>query len=139
MRPRILIVEDNAVNEMYLMTICDKLGLDYDVCDDGYEAINKIMNNTYDLFLLDIQLPNINGIEIAQFIRDSNYSTPIIAQTAFTDDEAIFEMKQAGFNEIIFKPYSYGDIRKIILKYLGTKYDKCYKDSATCWEARQGA
>jgi len=119
-----LIVEDNKTNQMLLSMILDDLGLSFDVANDGVEGILRFNENKYDIILMDENMPTMNGIEATKHIRDiekekSLKSTPIVAVTAnaLSGDKERF--LNVGMDDYVAKPYSEGDIMRVMQKYLG--------------------
>lgn len=115
---KILIVEDNKINQMITRKILEKNKVICDVADNGTIAISKVENNDYDLILMDIHMPGISGIEATREIRKFNESIPIIALTAVTLEESLDEFYLNGFNDIIPKPYKTEEFFQKINKYL---------------------
>lgn len=101
----ILVVEDNKINQMITKKILEKNKLTCETADNGEIAVEKARSNQYDLILMDIHMPGINGIEATTQIRKFNANMPILALTAVTIDENIDEFYSVGFNDIIPKPY----------------------------------
>ena len=97
---KILIVEDNKINQMITRKILEKNKVICDVADNGTVAIAKVENNQYDLILMDIHMPGISGIEATKEIRKFNENIPIIALTAVTLEESLDEFYLNGFNDI---------------------------------------
>ena len=102
---KILIVEDNKINQMITRKILEKHQVICDVADNGTIAIEKIKNNHFDLILMDIHMPGISGIEATIEIRKFDDQIPIVALTAVTLDENLDEFYLNGFTDIIPKPY----------------------------------
>ena len=102
---KLLVVEDNKINQMITRKILEKNDMTCDVADNGEIAIEKVRFENYDLVLMDIHMPGISGIEATQKIREFNKDLPILALTAVTIDENIDDFYLAGFNDIIPKPY----------------------------------
>ncbi len=106
---RILLVEDNKANQMFMSLILKKFGLIFDIANDGIEAVNAYKNSFYDLILMDENMPNLNGIEATKQILEyekinSMRHTPIVALTANAlkgDRERFLE---AGMDEYLSKP-----------------------------------
>ncbi len=115
---KILIVEDNKINQMITRKILEKHKVICDVADNGTIAIEKVQNNAFDLILMDIHMPGISGIEATIEIRKFNTEIPIIALTAVTLDENLDEFYLNGFNDIIPKPYKTEEFFLKINKYL---------------------
>lgn len=102
---KILIVEDNKINQMITRKILEKHKVVCDVADNGTIAIEKAKNNNFDLILMDIHMPGISGIEATIEIRKFDEQIPIVALTAVTLDENLDEFYLNGFTDIIPKPY----------------------------------
>jgi PAS domain S-box-containing protein len=108
---RILVVEDNAVNQEVALGILRKLGLRADAVGDGAEAVELLKTLPYDLVLMDIQMPEMDGLEATRIIRNPqsnilNHHVPVIAMTANAmrgDRERCLE---AGMNDYVSKPMS---------------------------------
>jgi len=119
----ILVAEDNQTNQMLMGMILDDFGLSYDIAVDGLEAISMFEKTNYDLILMDENMPNMNGIEASDKIRNSEkernlQTTPIIAVTAnaLANDRERF--LDAGMDDYISKPYTQEDIAKVLKKFL---------------------
>lgn len=102
---KILIVEDNKINQMITRKILEKHQVKCDVADNGTIAIDKVKSNHFDLILMDIHMPGISGIEATIEIRKFDEHIPIVALTAVTLDENLDEFYLNGFTDIIPKPY----------------------------------
>ncbi|MEE2771550.1 MAG: ATP-binding protein [Bacteroidota bacterium] len=118
---RILVVEDNKINQMITRKILEKNKVICDVADNGSIAVEKVKNNHFDLILMDIHMPGISGIEATIQIRKFNEEIPIIALTAVTLDESLDEFYLNGFNDIIPKPYKTEEFFHKINKYLAAR------------------
>jgi len=101
----ILVVEDNKINQMITKKILEKNKMKCLVADNGTDAVALVKEHHFDVVLMDIHMPGISGVEATQEIRKFNKQVPIIALTAVTIDEHIQEFYEAGFNEIIPKPF----------------------------------
>ncbi|MGB2426176.1 MAG: aerobic respiration two-component sensor histidine kinase ArcB [Alteromonas sp.] len=101
----ILLVEDIELNVMVAKALLEKLGQRVDVAMTGQEAIDKVRGHTYDLILLDIQLPDMNGFEVAKTLHEEDLviQTPIVALTANVIKKRE-EYLQNGMDDIIAKP-----------------------------------
>ncbi|WP_156169062.1 tetratricopeptide repeat-containing hybrid sensor histidine kinase/response regulator [Kordia jejudonensis] len=114
----ILVVDDNKINRVVTKRILKSKGYQCDVAEDGSEAIEKVQNNTYDLILMDINMPKIDGIEATKQIRQQKINIPIIALTAVEEDQIKDKIQEAGMNDLIIKPYDIEEFHQIILKNL---------------------
>jgi signal transduction histidine kinase/CheY-like chemotaxis protein len=102
---KILVVEDIELNQLLMKTILEDFGFACDVAHDGKIAIDKIQKDTYDIILMDLQMPVMNGFKTTEYIRDTMNSTiPIIALTADVTTVDLIKCKAAGMNDYIAKP-----------------------------------
>ncbi|HQT23242.1 MAG: hypothetical protein B7X86_09920 [Sphingobacteriales bacterium 17-39-43] len=121
---RVLVVEDNPVNSLLLKKIFQKWSNIPDFARDGYEALVKVSANNYDLILMDIHMPLLDGYETTMKIRelsDKEKSTvPIIALTASVSNNLSDKIREAGMNDYLSKPYNpkelYSKLREIAFK-----------------------
>lgn len=102
---KILIVEDNKINQMITQKILSKHLVQCELADNGKIALEKATDHRYDLILMDIHMPVMDGIEATREIRKTDINTPIIALTAVTLDEDLENFLNNGFNDVIPKPY----------------------------------
>jgi len=116
---KVLVAEDNAINQMVVKHTLIKLGATADITGDGAEAIEKFKHADYDLVLMDIQMPLMDGYETTAYIRNQLKSNvPIIAMTAFAlngEDEKCFE---SGMNGYVSKPFTVDSLGAAIEKVL---------------------
>ncbi|MEQ9263369.1 MAG: response regulator [Owenweeksia sp.] len=115
---RILYAEDNPVNQKLLTMMMKTMGLDIDIAANGREAWEMARENHYHIILMDIQMPEMDGIEATRkIVRDMDLRPIIIAVTAnatISDKKKCFE---AGMNDFITKPIKAGDLKEGILKW----------------------
>ena len=112
-KARILYVEDDATLSFITKDNLEMQGYVVDYCEDGEQAIYKYKKNNYDLCILDIMLPKVDGFTIAKKIRETNEHIPIIFLTAKTlKDDKIYGLK-TGADDYITKPFS---IEELVLK-----------------------
>ena len=109
---RVLLAEDNEMNQMIAETILTEAGLTVDIAGDGSEAVEKMKEapaGTYDIILMDIQMPKMNGYEAAKRIREledpQKAGIPIVAVTANAFEEDRKVSLEAGMNGHLAKPY----------------------------------
>jgi PAS domain S-box-containing protein len=115
----VLIIEDDMISREYLSEILKTTGAELLLAANGTEGINAFKNHPdIDLILLDIRLPDINGLEVAGKIRAENKRIPIIAQTAHAMAEDRKKCIQAGADDYISKPAAIDDMLSIINKYI---------------------
>lgn len=114
----ILVVEDNKINQMITKKILSKMNLNCEVVDNGEDAVEKIKENTYNIVLMDIHMPGISGIETTKRIRSFNKELTIFALTAVTLEDKMQEFDDAGFDDIISKPFKLEDFEKKLFSAL---------------------
>jgi len=113
----ILLAEDNAINALLTRTLLEADGCQVDVVEDGQLAVEAMQTNTYDMILMDMRMPNMDGLESTRKIRSLNslgQNIPIIALTAnaFDDDRnACFD---AGMNDFMTKPVSAEELQQMV-------------------------
>ena len=117
---RILLVEDNKINQMITKKILQKKEMICELCETGEDAIHKMQTNTYDLVLMDVHLPGINGTIATEEIRKFDLYTPIIALTAISLNENREMLLSFGMNDVITKPFNPEVFYKIIEQSLLT-------------------
>ncbi len=118
---KILIVEDNRINQIVTQKILEKNEIICSIAENGEEAIHKIKQNSYDLILMDINMPIKNGIEASKEIRKFNKTIPIIALTAVEIEEMKNNIYMSGMNDIIVKPYDITKFITCIIKNISLK------------------
>jgi PAS domain S-box-containing protein len=102
---KVLVVEDIALNQLLMKTLLDDFGFDRDIADNGKIAIELLQKNSYDLILMDLQMPVMNGFEATEYIRNTmNSKIPIIALTADVTTIDLAKCKAVGMNDYIAKP-----------------------------------
>lgn len=114
----ILLVEDNKINQMITQKMLERKGISCVIIDNGEEAIENVKINNYDLILMDVHLPGINGTESTTEIRKFNNTVPIIALTAISLNENREMLLSYGMNEVITKPFEPEHLYTVVTKYL---------------------
>jgi signal transduction histidine kinase/ActR/RegA family two-component response regulator/Tfp pilus assembly protein PilF len=112
----ILVVEDNKINQIVTKKIIENNNYRCQIVDDGFGAIEMLKNkkNQFDIILMDINMPGIDGFETTREIRKMGIRTPIIALTAFGKDEIAEDAISSGMNDIIIKPFEPVKLFRII-------------------------
>ena len=100
-----MIVEDIVLNQLLMKTILDDFGFDHDIAENGKIAIKMLQKETYDIILMDLQMPIMNGFEATEYVRKTmNSEIPIIALTADVTTVDLTKCKSVGMNDYIAKP-----------------------------------
>jgi len=128
LKVRILLAEDNAINQKLALYLIEKFGYRADAVANGKEAVDALAMVPYDLVLMDVQMPEMDGFEATQMIRNpqsqvQNHSVPIIAMTAHAlkgDQERCLE---AGMDDYLPKPIEPNELLRVIEKHLFSKTD----------------
>jgi len=120
----VLLVEDNATNQLLMGAILKKMGLEFNIAKDGIEAVTAYQQKTYDLILMDENMPNMSGSEATQKIREIEAETlkhtPIIALTANAMKGDRERFIGAGMNDHLSKPIQIPELNRVIGQYLAT-------------------
>ncbi len=117
---KILVVEDNALNAKFAEAVLKRLGYDVDFAINGKIGVEKFLNNDYDLILMDIQMPVMDGLEATRKIREyesqlgQNKHIPIFAITAFAMEHDRENCLEAGMDEYLTKPYRPAQLEELI-------------------------
>ena len=120
---RILLVEDNLINQQVSVGILKKLGLQADVVDNGARALQALERGNYDLVLMDVQMPVMDGLQATKIIRNPqsrvlNHLVPVIAMTARAMQGDQEECLSAGMNDYITKPVNRQLLMKVLAQWL---------------------
>ncbi|MGI4733762.1 MAG: PAS domain S-box protein [Janthinobacterium lividum] len=120
--PRILLVDDNAINQKVAARLLDKLGCEVEIASDGYEAIARAtaLDAAYQLILMDIQMPGLDGIAATSEIkaRLGEGCPPIIAMTAYSMPDDATRFVQAGLDDYLAKPVKHQQLSDMLARWL---------------------
>ncbi len=114
----ILVVEDNKINQLVTRKIIEKNFHTCVVLDNGFDAIEAVKQQDFDVILMDLNMPRINGYETTVAIREGGFSKPIIALTAFDANEIKDKIKIAGLDDIVVKPFDTPQLFNVLKKYI---------------------
>ncbi len=116
---KVLVAEDMALNQLLIKIIIADFGFDIEVADNGKIAIEKLQKNSYDIILMDLQMPEMNGFEATAYIRKTlKLKTPIIALTADVTTMDVEKCIAVGMNDYISKPIDEQLLYSKIIQYL---------------------
>lgn len=102
---KVLVVEDIALNQLLMKTLLDDFGFERDIAANGLIAIEKLKSKSYDIILMDLQMPEMNGFEATEYIRNTlKLQIPIIALTADVTTVDLAKCKSVGMNDYLAKP-----------------------------------
>lgn len=114
MSGKILIVDDQKGVRRLLEELFKKEGWDVNVAADGKEAINKVAERLPDIILMDVKMPNMNGLEASQIILETYGKIPIIMMTAYGEIEVVKKALDAGVKKCITKPFDIMVLRDMV-------------------------
>ena len=121
----LLLIEDNTdCRELFAMMV-RYLGCDVLQAHDGELGVQKALSEKPDLIIMDIGMPNMNGIEALACLRESavTKSTPIVVYTAWVGENYRDTALKSGAHEFITKPISFGELQKVLLRYIPAPSD----------------
>jgi CheY-like chemotaxis protein/anti-sigma regulatory factor (Ser/Thr protein kinase) len=119
-RLSILVAEDNKVNQIVTVRMLQKMGYQVDLACDGASAISSVEANSYDIVLMDVHMPGVDGLEAARRIRrmpTAQSSVPIVALTASASDEDRSQCLAAGMNDYLSKPIEIHALRQALERW----------------------
>jgi len=115
---KILVAEDNKVNQLVTKNLLKNIGCTCIIAENGIEAVKLLKKESFDIILMDINMPVMDGMQATLEIRQFDTSTPIIALTASELSEVADECMNAGMNDLINKPLHKNDLKQAIAKNL---------------------
>lgn len=121
---KVLLVEDNQVNQLITLKFLKSWGLETHIANNGIEALKMIRCEQYDLVLMDLQMPEMDGFEAASRIRqlDAHYcEVPVIALTATALEQHSLQLRKAGFTDMLSKPFKPEQLYSALFRYICDK------------------
>jgi len=115
---KILVVEDNKINQIVTKKILQKNDFECTIAEDGFDALEILETDTFDIILMDINMPRMNGFETTRLIREKGILIPIIALTAFDKNEIENEALESGMNDVLIKPFEPALLFEIISNHI---------------------
>lgn len=118
---RVLVVDDNESNRFFAKKVLSARGIKIDIANDGADAVRKAGENVYDLILMDIRMPVLNGLDASREIRRTdnlNRATPIIALSAFLSDAIEAECRNIGIDRCLNKPISCESLNEVVSRMI---------------------
>jgi len=115
---RILLTDDNPMSILVVRELLKKWNANVDCCLSGYETLDLVSKCTYDLILIDLEMPGMGGIETTEEIRKRDKGIPVIALTASSSEETKEKILKSKMTYYIPKPFKGDDLYRTIKKYL---------------------
>jgi len=136
---RILVVEDNKVNQKVAKGILNRFGFQCDIVGDGQQALTVLKDKVYDLIFMDVQMPVMDGLSASRAIRDKNtpvrrHDIPIVAMTAHAMKDSRQQCLDSGMNDFISKPIDPTEVLSVIERM--TKGVQVYRDTKSSHETK---
>lgn len=119
--PKVLVIEDDPGYQRILQIYLQRAGAICECCYDGKSGLEKATDNTYDLIIIDINIPEMDGFAVATRLRDENDTTPLIAITAISIEGLKKNALKVGFNEFLQKPLPEEEIKRMVTQYASKK------------------
>ena len=120
----VLVAEDNTDTQTLIEFLINRTGAKVTLVDDGQKAIEEALKKPYDLILMDMQMPVMDGMDATQWIRKTGCRTPIVAFTANSSTEDLDRYKRIGINELISKPVNKSHLYNTLETYLESSENK---------------
>lgn len=114
----ILVAEDNPMNQLLVQTILKKEGIPFDMVTNGLEVLSQISQRNYSIVLMDIQMPEVDGLSALTALRSRGLDIPVIALTANAVKEEMEKYLRCGFNAVLTKPFKREELMKLIQELL---------------------
>ncbi len=115
---KVLVVEDNEINQLVARDLLESFGLDVSMADNGKEAVQKVKSESYDLILMDLQMPIMDGFEATRKIREFNRDIPIFALSAAVMEHDKELTIAAGMNDHLAKPINVDELQRLLELHL---------------------
>ncbi len=116
----ILVVEDDEINQLVTSHILKRQGYRVETASNGLVAVEKVQNGQFDLVLMDLEMPIMDGLEATLRIRKGTHASdvPIIAVSGHSQEELSHEFTGSGINDYLIKPYDATVLRELIEKHV---------------------
>jgi CheY-like chemotaxis protein len=111
------VAEDNKVNQTLALKMLTKMGHVPEIAEDGEVAVKMVSENVYDIVLMDMQMPKMDGLEATRRIRSAGGILPVVAMTANVFESDREACMDAGMNDFISKPFKREEIRDILVRH----------------------
>ena len=113
----VLVVDDDQVNRLLLEVLSDKWDAQVDIVDSGFTALEMLKQQSYDMILADINMPEMDGVTLMHAIKKDHPSIPVIAFTATANPETLENFLSVGFDDYLIKPFKESDLLAKIAQY----------------------
>ena len=115
---KILVVDDNILNLKVSKRLFKEYNAEITTCESGYECIEKVKGNKYDIIFMDIMMPKLSGVETLKKLKEmESFNTPVVALTADAMSGVSNKYIEVGFNDYLSKPIEKKELNKVLVKY----------------------
>jgi len=114
---RVLVAEDNPINQQVMVKLLTRMGYQVQIAEDGYQALEEIRGRSWDAVLMDVQMPRLGGIEATKILREEGYTVPIIALTAAAMKGDRERCLEAGMDDYLSKPVQREAMRSTLQRH----------------------
>ena len=114
----VLVADDNKTSEVLVTLLLEKLGFEVTAVSDGAEAVDEALTKSFDLILMDMQMPSVDGYEATKILRDKGVTSPIVAVTAYALEGDRDKCISAGCDDYLSKPINKDRLYEIVGKYV---------------------
>lgn len=121
---KVLVVDDEAVVRVVFRRLLSMLNLEMVEAENGYQAIELVKKNKFDLYFIDVRMPGINGLETYREIRKIDPNAVVIMITGYAVENILDDAKREGVNGTIHKPFDVNEVKELIEKSAKIKKDK---------------
>ncbi|MGY4879375.1 response regulator [Vreelandella aquamarina] len=118
MSASILLVEDDVLNQMIASRLLDRLGHQVRIANNGQEALDELETYDFDLILMDMQMPVMDGIEATRRLRSNGNTLPVLAFTANTSADDHRLCLEAGMQDVLIKPVQLESLNRMLEHFL---------------------
>lgn len=115
---RVLLAEDSPDNQLLMKILLSGAGAEIKIASDGQEAMEVALGNPFDVLLMDLQMPKMDGHKATQLLRKSGYSAPIVALTAHSMADERKRCISSGFTDFLSKPVRKDQLLTLLAKFL---------------------
>jgi CheY-like chemotaxis protein len=128
---RVLLAEDNPINALLARTLLEREGCKVDRVAAGDQAVAALSSDSFDLILMDVRMPGLNGVDATRAIRAQGVTVPIVALTADAFDEDRRLCLAAGMNDFLVKPLTHAALRDVLTRWTGPNAPGVWTKTAT--------
>lgn len=124
---RVLVVEDNGINQLLIVKVLQKREFEIDVADNGVIALNMLKDKDYDIILMDLQMPEMDGYEVTRIIRNlenNKKGVPIVAMTAHTIKGERERCIEIGMDDYVPKPFNVDELFDKMFNLVKDRFDE---------------